>query len=216
MTFYSELKLWPYPIAKFCVVISASVAEHLVGGELEVQKWTCVRFSCRGWGLGVTYILCHRRCLNPLHYFKVPCGSIRVYQLTVFLNVGMMVFHCDRLTVVDCVWNVMAHVKKPDFVFRQNGRVHLNRRGASVQSTTCSRGVRISDSNAGYTMFRGSVKSTGYPLHSPDSPSLPSHASPRAIIFQLESTVSPVRTWWGGVGKQLRKCSLRWFLLHYF
>ena len=45
--------------------------------------------------------------------------------------------------------------------------------GASVQSTAGSRGVRTSGSNAGYTMFRGSVKSTGYPLHSPVSPSLP-------------------------------------------
>ena len=45
--------------------------------------------------------------------------------------------------------------------------------GASVHSTTGIRGVRISGSNAGYTMFRGSVKSTGYPLHSPVSPSLP-------------------------------------------
>ena len=45
--------------------------------------------------------------------------------------------------------------------------------GASVQSTTGSRGVRISGSNAGFTVFRGSVKSTGYPLHSPVSPSLP-------------------------------------------
>ena len=45
--------------------------------------------------------------------------------------------------------------------------------GASVQSTTGSRGVRISGSNAGYTMFRSSVKSTGYPLHSQVSPSLP-------------------------------------------
>jgi hypothetical protein len=44
--------------------------------------------------------------------------------------------------------------------------------GASVQSTTGSRGVRINGSNAGYTMFRDSVKSTGYPLHSPVSPSL--------------------------------------------
>jgi hypothetical protein len=43
----------------------------------------------------------------------------------------------------------------------------------SVQSTTGSRGVRISGSIAGYTMFRGSVKSSGYPLHSPVSPSLP-------------------------------------------
>ena len=45
--------------------------------------------------------------------------------------------------------------------------------GASVQSTAGSRVVRISGSNAGYTMFRGSVKNTGYPLHSPVSPSLP-------------------------------------------
>ena len=67
----------------------------------------------------------------------------------------------------------MAHAQKPDFVFRRNGRVHLNRHGASVQSTIGSRGVLISGSNAGYTMFRGSVKSTGYPLHSPVSPSLP-------------------------------------------
>ena len=44
--------------------------------------------------------------------------------------------------------------------------------GASVQSTTGSRGVRISGSNVGYVMFRGSVKSTGYPLHSPVSSSL--------------------------------------------
>jgi len=44
---------------------------------------------------------------------------------------------------------------------------------ASVQSTIGSRVVRTSGSNAGYTMFRGSVKSTGYSLHSPVSSSLP-------------------------------------------
>ena len=61
-----------------------------------------------------------------------------------------------------------------------NGRRDLNRRlklksaKTSVQSTTGSRGVHINGSNAGYTMFRGSVKSTGYPLHSPVSPSLSS------------------------------------------
>jgi hypothetical protein len=60
--------------------------------------------------------------------------------------------------------------------------------GASVQSTTGSRGVRISGSNAGYTMFWVSVKGTGYPLHSPVSPSLPLPTSPCAITFQLEST----------------------------
>jgi len=44
---------------------------------------------------------------------------------------------------------------------------------ASVQSTTGSRGVRISGSNAGYTKFRGSVKGACYPLNSPVCPSFP-------------------------------------------
>jgi len=60
--------------------------------------------------------------------------------------------------------------------------------GASVQSITGSRGVRISGSNAGYTMFRGNVKGTGYLLHSPVSPSLP---LPRVTVchhISLEST----------------------------
>ena len=65
----------------------------------------------------------------------------------------------------------MAHPRKPGFVFRRNGRVHLNRRGGvSSVDYWHSRVVRISGSNAGYTMFRGSVKGTGYPLHSPVSP----------------------------------------------
>jgi hypothetical protein len=67
--------------------------------------------------------------------------------------------------------------------------------GASVQSNTGSRSVRFSGSNAGYTMFRGSVKSTGYPvrqfpLH------FPSHASPCAITFHLDSTTMPGLGYW--------------------
>jgi hypothetical protein len=42
----------------------------------------------------------------------------------------------------------------------------------------------IVGSNAGYTMFRGSEKGTGYALHFPVSPSLPlSCVSPCAITF---------------------------------
>jgi hypothetical protein len=59
---------------------------------------------------------------------------------------------------------------------------------ASVQSITGSRVVHISGSNAGYTMFRGSVQSSGYLLHSPVSPSIRFRASRCAITFQLEST----------------------------
>ena len=44
--------------------------------------------------------------------------------------------------------------------------------GASIQSTTGSQDTHISGSNAGYTMFQTSVKSTGYLLQSPVCPSL--------------------------------------------
>ena len=55
--------------------------------------------------------------------------------------------------------------------------------GASVQSTAGSRGVRISFSNAGYTMFGGGVRVLAthsirqFPLY------FPSRASPCAIRF---------------------------------
>jgi len=60
--------------------------------------------------------------------------------------------------------------------------------GASVQSTTDTRGVGISGSNAAYSMFRGSGRILGthsirqFPLH------LHSRASPCVIAFQLDAT----------------------------
>jgi len=57
----------------------------------------------------------------------------------------------------------MAHAQKSDFGLSAKRTSPFKSAGDSVQSTTGSRGVRISGSNAGYTMFRGSVKSTGYP-----------------------------------------------------
>jgi hypothetical protein len=85
---------------------------------------------------------------------------------------------CIDITVycgVEASWNVMAHAQKPDFVFRRNGRVNLNRRGRQCNrllvAEVCASAL-IVGSNAGYTTFRGSVKGTGYPHNSPVSPSL--------------------------------------------
>jgi len=77
------------------------------------------------------------------------------------------------LCVVEASRNVMAHAQKPDFRLSAKRTSPFKSARASVQSTTGSRGVRISGNDAGYTMFRGNVKSTGYPLHSPVSPSPP-------------------------------------------
>ena len=60
---------------------------------------------------------------------------------------------------------------------------------ASVQSTTGSRGVRISGSNAGYTMFRRVLATHSirqFPLQ------LPYRAPPCAITFQLDSTTASI------------------------
>jgi len=107
---------------------------------------------------------------------------------------------------------VMAAAQKPVFVFRWNGRVHLNRRGRQFSRLLASRGVRISGSNAGYTMFRGSVKSTDYPLHSPVSPSLHilcftvcHHISTGHYEIYVKGKSVPLQAWSGPEGsRQLR------------
>jgi hypothetical protein len=86
--------------------------------------------------------------------------------------------------------------------------------GGAVQSTTGSRGGRISGSNginAGYTMFRGSVKGTGYPLISPVSPSLAlacvavcHHVSPDAKDALASRRYAGAVTVWYTSGRGMR------------
>ena len=77
---------------------------------------------------------------------------------------------------VEHVWNVMAHAQKPDLVFQRNGRVHLNWRGrqfsrllAAAVCTSAVVMVVMLDTPRSVVQ----CKTTGYPLHSPVSPSLP-------------------------------------------
>jgi hypothetical protein len=92
----------------------------------------------------------------------------------------------ERASVLDCVWNVMAHAQKPDFVFRRNGRVHLNRRGRQfsriLAAELCASAVVMLDTRCSEVVWR--VLATHsirlFPLH------FPSRASPCAITFQLD------------------------------
>jgi hypothetical protein len=61
-----------------------------------------------------------------------------------------------------------------------------------IQSTNVSRVVPISGSNASCTMFRGSAKSTGYPLYSPVSPLLPSPPCQRPCFTECHHISSRV------------------------
>ena len=66
----------------------------------------------------------------------------------------------------------MARAQNLDLVFQRNGRVHLNRRGNQF-NRLLSRGVRISGQTMGRPCSEAQCESSGYPLQSPVSPSLP-------------------------------------------
>jgi len=61
----------------------------------------------------------------------------------------------------------MAHAQKPDLAFQRNGRVHLNRRGVSVQSAAGSQVVRISRQQLYRPCSDVQCKTTGYWLPTP-------------------------------------------------
>jgi len=89
---------------------------------------------------------------------------------------------------VDCVWNVMAHAQKPYFVFRRNGRVHLNRHGRQfsrlLAAEVCASAVVMLDTPCSEVVWRvlATHSIRHFPLHYP-------RASTCAITFQLDSTV---------------------------
>ena len=96
-----------------------------------------------------------------------------------------------RAIPVDCVWNVMAHARKPDFVFWWNGRVRLNRQrrqfGRLLTADVCASALVTLDTPCSEVVWRVLAAHSIHqfrPLH------FPSRASPCAITFQLDSTIS--------------------------
>jgi hypothetical protein len=91
--------------------------------------------------------------------------------------------------VLDCVWNVMAHTQKPDFVFRRKGLVHLNRRGRQfsrlLAAEVCASAVVMLGTPCSEVVWRvlATHSIRQFPIH------FPSLASPSAITFQLDSTL---------------------------
>jgi len=69
-------------------------------------------------------------------YLMLPDHLLRGWGQILYI-MGPVHFYVGSISpgnwVVDCIWNVMAHAQKSDFVFRRNVRVHLNRRGVSSQ-----------------------------------------------------------------------------------
>jgi len=129
----------------------------------------------------MTLVNCTTVRINK-HKFIHSIGLWRLYVTHIIFFSWPLSIVCFRLqvkkpsTLVEASWNVMAHAQKPDFVFRGNGRVHLNRRGlqfSRLRAAEVCASAFVVGSNAGYTMFRSCVNGTGYSLHSPVSTSLP-------------------------------------------
>jgi hypothetical protein len=124
-------------------------------------------------------------CLQPQPSYVLKSGGknvVSVFQ-TKFRTLGEQNTYQQYLTTCDGIRKSLVYCRlllkcdstraETRFLLSAKRTSPFKSAAASVQSTTGSRGVRISGSNAGYTTFRGSVKSTGYSLHSPVSPSLP-------------------------------------------
>jgi len=86
----------------------------------------------------------------------------------------------------------MAHAQKPDFVFRRNGWVHLNRQGGGgcqfsrlLAAEVCASAVVMLDTPCSQVVCRvlATHSIRQFSLHSP------SRASPCAITFQLDSAI---------------------------
>ena len=88
--------------------------------------------------------------------------------------------------LVEASWNVMAHAQKPDFVFRRNERVHLNRRGRQfsrlLAAEVCASVVVMLDTPRSEVVWRvlATHSIRQFPLH------FPSRATPWAITFPME------------------------------
>jgi len=123
----------------------------------------------------------HRLCTKTNTVFKSPfspCLSFTSFNYPEGFNSLFLVWKISKIYIEREHWcrlRLKCDGTRAENRFRLSAKrtSPFKSAGASVQSTTGSWGVRISGSNAGYTMFRGSVKSTGYTLHSLVSPSLP-------------------------------------------
>jgi len=131
--------------------------------------------------LPIDYISCF-----ALHNSMTKTEICGLYSYIIFLspmkNIPRIVNSNDSL--VEASWNVTAHAQKPDFVFRRNGRVHLNRRGRQfsrlLAAEVCASAVVMLDTPCSEVVWR--VLATHcicqFPLH------FSSRASPCAITFQ--------------------------------
>ena len=120
-----------------------------------------------------------------------PAQSKKAYTRTVGKYALGRQVRIRRLRLyVDCVWNVMAHAQKPDFVFRAKRTSPFKSAGGGCQfsrllaAEVCASAVVMLETTCSEVMWRvlATHNIRQFPLH------FPSRASPCAITFQPDSS----------------------------
>ena len=121
---------------------------------------------------------------------SVSHGKVNYYLFGVCGAADRRIYFSLAMVVVGCVWNVMAHAQKPDFVFLRNRRVHLNQQGLQfsrlLAAELCASAVVILDTPCSEVvwMVLAAHSIRQFPLQ------FPFRASPCAITFQLDFTMT--------------------------
>ena len=93
---------------------------------------------------------------NIIRRMRITCSTTRTrhtLEYVILISFPQQPRLRERTSVLDCVWNVMAHAPKPDFVFRRNGRVHLNRREL-LAAEVCASAVVMLDTPCSEVVWR--------------------------------------------------------------
>ena len=157
-----------------CMTAGKTNVMYQHNGEEERWNWQ----DCVGWEEGSEWYLQRQTlelCFNHDQYILFHCLLNSLLLCIHFIS------YLNSESVLYILWvkSIRLRLKcdgtraETKFCLSAERMSLFKSAGASVQSTTGSRSVRISGSNARYTIFRGSEKGTGYPLHSPVSPLLP-------------------------------------------
>ena len=121
----------------------------------------------------------------------IDCDGVRTGEPTSRNKAIQQTLILESVRLLEASWSVMAYAQKPDFVFRRNGRVHLNRRGGGgrqfsrlLAAEMCASAVVTLDTPCSEVVWRvlATQSIRQFPFHFPSRP------SPCAITFQLEST----------------------------
>ena len=139
-----------------------------------LQSWMCVLTVYTWEEQTVLQVLCFLKHLVGILFSHLSLGLA-------LSNIGCIYWNRRHSTpqswvlrsiFVEHIWNMMAHGQKPDLVFQRNGWVNLNLRGGFsrlLAAKACASAVVMLDTPCSEVQ----CKTTGYPLHSHVSSSLP-------------------------------------------